>query len=222
MRTLTLLFFCLLLSPLLRAQYNLLFIGNSLSYSNDLPSLLSEVALANDQEWQTSCLCYPNFGLEDHVAAPKTKKTLLESNHDWVIFQQGPSSQAYGKTSLIQYGDSLARWSRAGGATPALLMVWTSEAWSATWPQVIQHHVEAAAEIEGTMVDVGLHWKRYIDTYPDHGLYTSDGFHPSLLGSQFTAMIIYRSLSGAGVLRIPEEWMLSKKEEKRLVTFFSE
>lgn len=199
------------------SQQKILLVGNSLTYTNNLPSLLDEIASMKGKQWETTCLCYPNFGLEDHVHDPTTKAEILSKAYSWVIFQQGPSSQADGRASLLRFGDSLSQWSITGGAKPALFMVWTSLDWAGTWPLVIQNHRDAADQIGAMLIPVGENWQAYLKAFPTDALYTADEFHPSLLGSYLAAASIFQTMDNSltyDSINVPDD--LSRQEWKRI------
>ena len=193
------------------SQQRILFIGNSLSYSNDLPGLVADIGNLSDLKLEVKCICFPNYGLEDHLKAGTAKTEILEGNYDFVLFQQGPSSQNDGRVSLIQYGDSLATWTKTADSKPYYLMIWTSLSRANTWPSVIVNYKDAAIENKAGLIAVGAAWKNYLDFHEDAELYAPDGFHPSLLGSQFAAIYIYQQLFETPDFHgLSRHWKLSK------------
>ena len=184
----------LLHAPLLCAQ-NVLFVGNSLTYSNNMPETLEGLAKANGMDIRTQCICLPNYGLEDHVNDDLVASALKRENYDFVIFQQGPSSQGYGRESLMEYGKQLARLALENQATPAYLMVWPSMAYYQTFDGVIKNHTDAANTNQVLLIPLGLIWRRIHEQHNQYKLYGSDQFHPSSLGSLLEALVILKTLN---------------------------
>ncbi|MFV0573711.1 MAG: hypothetical protein ACK5M1_14990 [Xanthomarina gelatinilytica] len=100
----------LLLAGPLFSQNNpkqFLFVGNSLTYTNNLPKIFENVAANFNETISTKSLCYPNYALEDHWEEGKLQKLINTGTYDYVIVQQGPSSQNEGKLMLIDYGKKI-------------------------------------------------------------------------------------------------------------------
>jgi len=188
------LIFLLIRITLTAQTTTILFLGNSLTYTNDLPSMVSKIGRVYDIEISTDCICLPNYGLEDHVNDGRFQQLLSQNEFDYVVFQQGPSSQAYGRESLIEYGGEIVKASRNHGAEPIYFMVWTSIGYYHTFEDVILNHVNAARHNGARAIPAGAIWKEYHDTIGNSGLYSFDSFHPSPKGSYLAAVIIFHSL----------------------------
>ena len=84
-------------------QTRILFVGNSLTYSNDLPALVENLARSDGKNVSAKMIAFPNYSLEDHWNEPNIKKALTETRFDFVIFQQGPSAMPASRLNLIEY-----------------------------------------------------------------------------------------------------------------------
>ena len=82
----------------------ILFVGNSLTYSNNLPKIVEFIAKKSGEKIITKSLCYPNYALVDHLHDGTFQKLMAKGKYDYVIVQQGPSSQSEGKKMLIEDG----------------------------------------------------------------------------------------------------------------------
>jgi len=106
---------------------NILFIGNSLTFTNDLPNMLGALIDSADQgpvdvRWKTE----PNLGLQDHWVRGEVLPMIQGGGWDFVIMQQGPSATD-GRASLLEYSRRFGEAIRESGAEPALYMVWPAE-----------------------------------------------------------------------------------------------
>src|SRR5262245_65634527 len=71
-------------------QIRVLFVGNSLTYFNDLPGMVSALARnSGDRITQTS-VAFPNFSLEDHWNDGRALEAISGSKWDLIVLQQGP------------------------------------------------------------------------------------------------------------------------------------
>ncbi|WP_305982770.1 SGNH/GDSL hydrolase family protein [Roseivirga thermotolerans] len=178
-----------LLSGELCAQ-KVLFVGNSLTYSNKMPQTLEALARENGHSLATNCLCYPNYGLEDHLNDKQLTKELAKDTYNFVIFQQGPSSQAYGRETLFRFGRQLAKLSEKHQAKPVYLMVWPSLTYYHTFDGVVKNYSEAADSNKAGLIALGTVWQHIHESNAGFDLYGHDGFHPSSLGSLLEAIVI--------------------------------
>lgn len=190
---LTLLTISLCFTSSLFAQ-NILFIGNSLTYSNDLPGLVETIGEVYDKQISTQCICRPNYALEDHWNDGLVQKKIGAEKFDYVLFQQGPSSQANGRSSLIEYGGKISALAKMKGANPAYFMVWPSVQYYHTFGGVIKNHNDAAEVNESMIVPVGELWRDFRITPNKSDLYSADQFHPSATGSFLVALTIIKTI----------------------------
>lgn len=176
------------------ADFQLLFIGNSLTASNDLPHLVRNRYLEMGISVSCTSLIPPGFGLEDHWNTGIIQGMISSGYYDFVIIQQGPSSQEYGRSSLIEYGGLIADLCTASDTQLAFFMVWPSLTYYETFDGVIDNYTEAASLNNAILCPVGRNWKYYFEQTEDYSYYGSDGFHPSLSGSESAVGIIIQYL----------------------------
>ncbi|WP_340074088.1 SGNH/GDSL hydrolase family protein [Leptobacterium sp. I13] len=168
--------------------------GNSLTYTNDLPSILEYIAKENNISLHSKCLCYPNYALEDHWNDGEFQKIITGKKYNYVIFQQGPSSQQEGRQMLFEYGAKITTLSKQNNAESAYFMVWPSRKHYSTFNGVIKNYMEAAKANEALLIPVGTIWKEYQEGEYNGSLYSRDLFHPSSTGSFMAALTIFHIL----------------------------
>lgn len=173
---------------------HLLFVGNSLTYTNDLPELVRLEAKSHGIKIKTKLLAYPNYALVDHWNDGELQKLIKSGKYDYVILQQGPSSQQEGKEMLLESGELISRLCEQEGATLVYFMVWPSRLYYHTFDGVINNYSVAAESNDAILCAVGSVWKEHFDETGDFSFYGPDGFHPSLRGSQKAAEVIFEEL----------------------------
>lgn len=173
---------------------NVLFVGNSLTFYNDLPILVANEAKSRGLELKTTLLAYPNYAILDHWEDGKVQKMIATGKYDYVIIQQGPSSQADGRAMLLEYGKKFKQVCSENEAQLAYFMVWPSRTYYYTFEAVITNHRESAKKNDALLLPVGEVWKNHFDATGDFSYYGSDGFHPSLAGSKVAAQVICEAL----------------------------
>ncbi|MDH5761215.1 MAG: SGNH/GDSL hydrolase family protein [Gemmatimonadota bacterium] len=184
-------------------DFAILFVGNSLTYSNDLPTMLQGLFdLGGAGPLVVHVLAYPNYALSDHWADGVAQS--LMRNHPWdhVVLQQGPSATE-GRPSLLEYAGIFATEIRKANAVPALFMVWPSAQRAFDFDGVLDSYRTAAEQADGLFFPAGEAWRVAWDLDPDVALYGPDGFHPSVYGTYVAALVMYEQLSGRDPRDLP-------------------
>jgi hypothetical protein len=177
-----------------QTNYSILFIGNSLTYTNNLPILIKKHAKQKGIKLKVEMIAFPNYAIEDHWNEGKVQNLISNKQYDFVIIQQGPSSQSDGRKMLIEYGEKYSSLCKKNESKLCYFMVWPSLRYQHTFDGVIKNHTDAALINNSILLPVGEIWKDYIDSTSNKEYYGSDGFHPSLKGSQVAAKIIVEYL----------------------------
>ncbi len=172
----------------------ILFVGNSLTYTNNLPSLVEQEAKSRGLKVKTLMIAYPNYALIDHWNDGEVQKYIKSEKFDYVIIQQGPSSQTEGRRMLIEDGNKLQKLCEQSDTQLAYFMVWPSQTYYYTFDGVIKNHRDAAEKNGAILCPVGEAWRAYFNNTKEYSLYGSDGFHPSPKGSRLAAEVIVDTL----------------------------
>ena len=174
-----------------------LFIGNSFTYSNDLPSIVEALAeRAGRKRPAFKAVVFGGYGLEDHWAQGEARREISRAKWDVVVLQQGPSASTEGRLSLLEYTRRFSMEIRRSGARPALYMVWPSVERAKDFDRVSESYQLAAREVEGLLFPAGEAWRAAWKRDPHLKLYSTDGLHPTLMGSYLAALVIYEQLYG--------------------------
>ncbi|QBA65594.1 SGNH/GDSL hydrolase family protein [Muriicola soli] len=171
-----------------------LFVGNSLVYTNNLPDLVQKEALSKGIDMDCEMIAFPNYAIIDHWKDGMVQKLISEKAYDFVILQQGPSSQKEGRRMLIEDGKKYRELCEKYNAQLCYFMVWPSLAYFETFDGVIQNYRDAASINNAIILPVGEVWKDYIEQTKKFDYYGRDQFHPSTLGSTVAAKVIVKHL----------------------------
>jgi hypothetical protein len=176
-----------------------LFVGNSLTATNDLPAEVARLARAAGKQIETGTVVHGGFSLDDHWNQGDVRAALATGSWDLAIMQQGPSalpdSQAQLRTSFAR----LAAEARAAGTQPALLTVWPESYRRNALPEVMASYRGAAREAGATVYPAGDAWLRAWQCNSRLVLYGRDGFHPSRTGTYLAALVVHGRLFRASV-----------------------
>ena len=193
-----------------------LFIGNSLTYSNELPSILEAIARQSGKRLITDAITIPGGALEDHFRSRTAHAALASGGYAIVILQQGPSSLPESQANLREWMQRFAPRIRAGGARPALYMVWPDETRLAFFDDVRASYSNAALDVNGMFIPAGEVWRAAWRIDAQLPLYAGDRFHPSALGSYAAALSMYAELYRQSPVGLPARLVLANGDELEL------
>jgi len=177
-----------------------LFVGNSLTTTNDLPVTVSSLARTAGREIEVGTVTFDGFSLEDHWNHGAVRQELATGAWDVAIMQQGPSALVESQVNLREYATKLAEEARAAGTRPALLTVWPENYRRSAITDVIVSYRGAADASRSELFPAGEAWYRAWQCNRRFGLYGPDGFHPSRLGTYTAALAVYGKLFKAPLL----------------------
>lgn len=172
-----------------------LFIGNSLTYENDLPRTVAQLAQSAGLQ---PCYCYqiayPNFALEDHYDFREAVNALEKEPWDFVVMQQGPSALASSRVDLIQWAGVFGGLIDDNGARAVMFGVWPESDRAFDFPNVTESYRLAAESIGGLLAPAGEAWQFAWAADSTLPLYAADAFHPSPMGTYLAALTIFERL----------------------------
>ncbi len=183
--------------------HHVLFIGNSLTYFNDLPGTLAAVAASVSDTIRVRTVAFPDYALIDHLARGEAQFALVQDRWEFVVLQQGPSTLAVNRDSLVLWTRMFAPLITAQGAKPALFMVWPDASRAAFFEACRLSYLAAADAVGGAFLPAGEVWRTALDSLPGLPLYGADDFHPSALGTYVAAITMYERFTRHDARALP-------------------
>lgn len=177
-------------------RLRILFVGNSLTYTNDIPALVKELAHLDNIRIDYTTIAFGNYGLDDHLSEGIVQATIKKGKYDVVVVQQGPSALPASQNNLMSAVLQFKNLCNEAKTKLAVYMVWPSKDRLFDLDQVIYSYSNAGKKNNALICAAGLAWKKTWATAPNISLYGPDGFHPDLSGSLLSAMVIYGTLTG--------------------------
>jgi hypothetical protein len=175
----------------------ILFIGNSLTYANDLPATVQHLGQSDpSRAVVVSSVAVGGFSLEDHWNRGDAQRAIASARWDLVVLQQGPSALPESRVLLIDYATRFAGEIRKVGGRPALYMVWPELNREAEWSAVSASYAAAAEAVDGLLLPAGEALRAVRADAPSIPLFEADGFHPSVAGTYGAALVIYARAAG--------------------------
>lgn len=192
------------LEPLPPEGLNILFIGNSLTYSNDLPRMLERMLLLVDfKVGHFESRTLPNFGLPDHWANQETREQMRREGWHLAVLQQGPSATE-GRPYLLDFTPMFADELAKVNTKTALYMVWPARQRFFDFAGVSDSYQTAALSIEGILFPAGEAWLETWRHDSNISLYSEDRFHPSVIGTYLAALTMFEQITGLPLDQLPD------------------
>lgn len=183
--------------PFSGAELRVLFVGNSLTYDNDLPGMTAQIAASTDAPpLVVGRVIRSGYSLGDHWDEGAAPGMIRQGTWDVIVLQQGPSALPESQAALLASTRQFATLAESVGARVALLMVWPESNRPAARDSVRMSYTNAAAAVDGILVPAGEAWRAAWRRDPALELYSSDGFHPALMGSYLAALSLFEQLYG--------------------------
>ncbi|HET9040694.1 MAG TPA: hypothetical protein VFN40_11015 [Gemmatimonadales bacterium] len=174
----------------------ILFIGNSLTYANNLPALVEDLARSDpSREIVVSSVAYGGYSLGDHWLRGDAQRAIASARWDFVVLQQGPSALPESRALLIEDVKRFAGEIRKVGGRPAIYMVWPEMSRESAWDDVTASYTAAAEAVDGLLLPAGEALRAVRAAAPSIELFDTDQFHPSPAGSYAAALVIYARMA---------------------------
>ena len=169
----------------------ILFIGNSLTYANDLPAMVCRLARAASRNAVCESVAKPDYSLEDHWNERDARRAITRG-WDFVVLQQGPSALPESRALLVDYTRRFDAEIRKAGARTGLYMVWPSRSRRGDFEGVSQSYRAAAKAVGGLLLPAGDAWRSAWAIDERLALYSPDGLHPSNAGTYLAAVVTFQ------------------------------
>jgi len=184
-----------------------LFLGNSLTATNNLPGMVQALAQAAGlPAIQVGSLTRGGANLDDLWSVPDVPTSIAEGHWEVVVLQQGPSSLPESRVQLRAATHRYAEEIRRAGGRPALYMVWPAAGWAGDFDAVSASYTLAAHDVDGILFPVGEAFRLARQIDPSVELFSADGFHPSVAGSYLAALVIVGRLYDRSPVGLPAQF----------------
>jgi PKD repeat protein len=201
-------------------KIKVLFIGNSYTYYNNLPQLVKDIALANNDTLIFDSNTPGGYTLNQHFNDVNTKSKISSTAWDYVVVQAQSQEPSFSPSQVMQQTypyakklDSLIKLNNLC-TTTIFYETWGRKFGDASncgsYPPVctytgMQNRLRSsyklfADSVGGAMSPVGESFRKSIALNPTLELYDQDQSHPSINGSYLAACTFYEVLFQKSVL----------------------
>ena len=181
----------------------ILFIGNSLTYVNDVPGILQALAdSAGEEKLAVASRALPNYALIDHWVEGVAQAEIAKGGWAWVVMQQGWTPPGIYRDTLRLAARNFAGEIAKIGAKPAMYQTWPPSNRQGEFAGSIESYRLAAEDIGGVLFPIASAWLATWERDPTAQLY-SDGLHASVAGSYLAALVMYARIFDRTPIGLP-------------------
>lgn len=191
-------------APLADGGVRVLFVGNSLTYENDLPRTIADMAKAvADTPLVYRVAAHANHSLEDHFH-DGIERRIARDGWQVVVMQQGPSTTLPNQIHLAAWSAELDGFVTGAGARTAMYEVAPGGTNPVAFEAVRASYRNAALDIGAMFIPAAEAFLLAWDEDPTLVLYQMDQFHPSRLGTYLIALVHFEMLYDRPATDLPD------------------
>jgi hypothetical protein len=183
-----------------------LFIGNSYTFFNNLPSLFAHLAGSATPPRRVHAQMIVRGGgtLQNAWENQAAVETIRAGHWDYVVLQEqstlGKAGISNGKVRINspanfhKYARLFDAEIRKSGARTVFYMTWARQNSPESQPQLTSAYETIGRELNGIVAPVGLAWQEALKKDPTLQLYRPDKSHPTPTGSYIAACVLYAAI----------------------------
>jgi hypothetical protein len=182
-----------------------LFVGNSYTYVNDLPTTFAQLAVAGGHNLETGMVANGGETLAQHAAAAETLDKIASAPWSFVVLQEQSETPATseGRNSMYPAARTLAARVKADGAQPMFFMTWAHRdglpvtgvsTYESMQLAIDDGYSGIADELGAPVAPVGFTWFVVRREHPELTMWQDDGSHPTASGTYLTACVFYATI----------------------------
>ncbi|HKR66761.1 MAG TPA: SGNH/GDSL hydrolase family protein [Thermoanaerobaculia bacterium] len=168
---------------------SILFLGNSLTYYNEIPKMTERIAAREKRPLRVDAVTRSGITLEQLWNETTALEKIWTQHWDYVVVQGGAGA-AHPLYNAAAFNDYLARFAteiRKSGATPLYYLVWRPEG---DINEFIAASLASAKRVNMRVVPVAVAWR---EVSARHRL-DQDGLHPNSFGAYLVACNVYSTI----------------------------
>lgn len=169
-----------------------LFIGNAILASTDIPGRVASLAQATGRAAKIEAITSTGYSLEDHLREGKAAQALRQG-WDFVVLQQDAPA-ADEAADFARPVKRLAGAIREAGARPALFMAWPRGDRMREIREAIVAQRDASSAAGAMPLPVAEAWLRALAADRRLKLHTGSGPQPSPFGTDLAVLTVYLAL----------------------------
>jgi hypothetical protein len=199
-----------------------LFIGNSLTYMNDLPAQIQALARASyprGRPLRYESVTPGGRTLKQHWDEGKAAPKIAEGGWDYVVLQEQSQIPFIDRTPMYQYARLFDQEIKKVGARTVLYMTFPLKNKFDDGDLLPEIYLTIGKELGAIVVPVDLAWHEAARRDPRIALYAPDNAHPAAAGTYLAACCFALTLWGAPARPFPATRLRARQGARPLVSF---
>ena len=183
-----------------------LFIGNSYTSVNDLPSVFADLARSGGHRVDAGRATADGARLADHASSSSTAAAMTSAKWNVVVLQeqsQIPAVEPFRQAEMYPAARALVASVRQAGAQPMFFLTWAHRD---GWPEnglvdyrsmqsaIDDAYLAIAGEQHAAIAPVGYACQAVLAHEASPGLWQDDGSHPTAKGTYLAACVFYAAI----------------------------
>jgi hypothetical protein len=190
------------LEPARPAKVRVLFIGNSYTFFNNLPQILTGLAESANQAVETEMIAAAGATLKKHWEEGKAVEALKRVPWDYVVLQEQstlglpsqPGAQINSPKMFHEYARLFNSEIGKVGAKTVFFLTWARQDRPHTQALLTDAYFSIAKELKAIVAPVGIAWQKAARKNAKVALHQKDLSHPTPAGSYLAACVLYSTL----------------------------
>ena len=191
-----------------------LFIGNSYTYTNSMPTMLQSFAAACGDTLVFDMSAPGGYTLQQHSTDATTLSRITSQQWDIVVLQEQSEMPSFPPAqvatdvypyaakldTLVHNNDTCTQtmfmmtWGHRGGDAPNCASYPVVCTYAGMQGRLRESYMQMAQDNKAIVAPVGAAWKMVVDSFTSIDLYNPDDSHPSVAGSYLQACVFYASI----------------------------
>jgi hypothetical protein len=192
-----------------------LFIGNSYTYFNNLPQMISGLAISSREhyEMETEMVTVGGATLKRHWEEGKALEAIKRGDWNYVVLQEqstlgvGPVvngiPQIADPKTFHEYARLFDAEIKKVGARTIFYLTWARQNAPESQAALTDAYQKIAKELNAIVAPVGLAWESALKKNPRLTLHIQDKSHPTPMGSYLAACVFYAAIYGKTPVGLP-------------------
>jgi len=184
-------------------EYQILFVGNSYTFSNDFPQIFAKLAQSGGYDVSVAMLAEGGWALSKHSQSIGSIERIQQQSWDYVILQEQsiiPSNPKDREQNMYPAIRLLHKEIENTGADVILFMTWgrrdglpqsAYNDFDEMQTELETGYINIADELNVMVSPVGIAWQNGLEKNPQLVLWQGDGSHPNMNGSYLAACVFY-------------------------------
>jgi len=205
-----------------------LFIGNSYTSVNDLPSVFADLARSGGHRVDAGRATADGARLADHASSSSTAAAMTSAKWNVVVLQeqsQIPAVEPFRQAEMYPAARALVASVRQAGAQPMFFLTWAHRD---GWPEnglvdyrsmqsaIDDAYLAIAGEQHAAIAPVGYACQAVLAHEASPGLWQDDGSHPTAKGTYLAACVFYAAIFRESPAGLSYRGNLSEVEASKL------